>query len=305
MKEWYIGVDGGGTKTAIAVSRQDGIPVSSVWRNGCSYQALGVDGAVKVIVEGIRSCLEMAGASIEECVGCCLGVPCFGENAQYDAAMEKELREQLAPMPLHIVNDVEVGWAGALECQPGIHIVAGTGAIAFSKSHDGRSARCGGWNEFFGDEGSCYWIGREAMSLFTKEADGRLPKGTLYAIVKKELGLAEDIRFIDYVVEKIAPRRDMVAAFQLYASEAAKSGDTAAQALYARAAGELALMVGALYRELSFSEGTPVSYSGGLFHNGDLILKPLEKEIATYRCKLQKPAKSALEGALMLAIEHF
>ena len=79
---------------------------------------------------------------------------------------------------------------------------------------DGKTARCGGWNEFFGDEGSCYWVGRKGMELFSKEADGRIPKGPLYSIVKQELHLADDYCFIDEVVTKIAPYRDKVAAFQ-------------------------------------------------------------------------------------------
>lgn len=304
MKEWYIGVDGGGTKTAIAVARKDGIPVASIRRNGCSYQALGIDGTVDVIVEGILSCLMSVNASLDDCAGCCLGIPCFGENAKYDAVITQKLHDRLAPAPIHIVNDVEVGWAGALECQPGIHIVAGTGAIAFAKGDDGRSARCGGWNEFFGDEGSCYWVGREAMSLFTKEADGRLPKGTLYEIVKQDLTLAEDIDFIDYILKELAPHRDKVAAFQIYASKAARSGDAAAQSLYGRAAHELALLIGALRKELSLPVETKVSYSGGLFQNGDLILKPLEKEVSAYGCTLQAPRRTAVEGALILAAER-
>lgn len=86
---------------------------------------LGVDGAVTVIIKEVRSCLEAAGITLDDCAGCCLGVPCYGENAENDAAITEALRQALSPVPVHIVNDVEVGWAGALACQAGIHIVAG------------------------------------------------------------------------------------------------------------------------------------------------------------------------------------
>lgn len=305
MKKWFIGVDGGGTKTAAAVSLPDGKPAAETVGKGCSYQMLGVDGAVKVIVEGVRSCLEAAGITLDDCAGCCLGVPCYGENAEKDAAMTEALRQALSPVPLHIVNDVEVGWAGALACQAGIHIVAGTGAIAFGKGLDQRAARCGGWNEFFGDEGSCYWVGREAMSLFTKQADGRIPRGPLYDVVRRELSLSEDIRFIDIAVSDLAPYRDKVAAFQLYASQAAKLGDPAAVLLYERAARELALLAGALRKELVLPETAGVTYSGGLFRTGSLILDPLARELNSCGCVLRKPEKSALEGALLLAVKQF
>ena len=173
MKKWYVGVDGGGTKTAImAATKTDG-ETGAELTAGCSYQMLGVDGATKMIADGVKSSLQKVGAQITDCAGVCIGLPCYGEDARQDEAMRDSLRKALAPAPLHIVNDVEVGWAGALECQPGIHIVAGTGSIAFAKDESGHAARSGGWNEFFGDEGSCYWIGKEAMSLPKKQMEER------------------------------------------------------------------------------------------------------------------------------------
>lgn len=305
MKKWYVGVDGGGTKTAAAISLEDGKPVVMSSKSGCSYQAIGINAASAVIVESITECLASMDATLEDCAGCCLGVPCFGENAEQDAAMAKLLEQLLAPAPLYIVNDVEVGWAGALNCQPGIHIVSGTGAIAFGKGSDLQTARCGGWNEFFGDEGSAYWVGRETMSLFSKEADGRLPKGPLYEIVKAQYRLSTDMDFIDIAVKELAPHRDRVAAFQRYACEAAKSGDTAVIALYGRAAHELALLAKVLKAKLLLPAQADVSYSGGLFHAGEFILNPLAEELSASGCTLCRPAKTALEGALALSIKHF
>ena len=258
-----------------------------------------------MIADGVKSSLQKVGAQLTDCVGVCIGLPCYGENARQDEAMRDSLRKALTPAPLHIVNDVEVGWAGALECQPGIHIVAGTGSIAFAKDESGHAARSGGWNEFFGDEGSCYWIGKEAMSLFTKEADGRAAKGALYEIVRQELRLADDMDLIDLVIREYAPYRDKVAAFQRFAAQAAQEGDTEAIALYERAAHELALMVQALKRELRFPDGTKVSYSGGLFQTGDLILAPLKREVTALHCALEAPKKSGVEGAWLLAVHNF
>lgn len=183
--------------------------------------------------------------------------------------------------------------------------MAGTGAIAFGKGLDQKAARCGGWNEFFGDEGSCYWVGREAMSLFTKQADGRIPRGPLYDVVRQALSLSEDMQFIDIVVSDLAPYRDKVAAFQLYASQAAKLGDPTAVLLYERAARELALLAGALRKELDLPETASVTYSGGLFRTGRLILDPLARDLDGFGCTLRAPEKTALEGALLLAIQQF
>lgn len=306
MKNWYVGVDGGGTKTEFAVSASDGIPVATLRKQGCSYQSIGVEKATSLVITGVTEILSMVNADKEDCAGLCVGMPCSGENAEKDTVIMETLSSSLAPIPIHIVNDVEVGWAGALECHEGIHIVAGTGSIAFGCGRDNKTARCGGWSEFFGDEGSCYWIGREAMSLFTKEADGRLPKGALYDLVCKEFSLTGDYRFVDTVINELAPYRDRVAHFQVYARQAAEAGDQAVLALYTAAAQELALMVGALKEKLNFTPGTvDVSYTGGLFKAGDLILQPLRKMISLLDGKLQEPRHKAVDGALILAIEKF
>lgn len=306
MKKWYIGVDGGGTKTAFAIAQADGIPVHTITYPTCSYQSIGIAESIRLIQEGILECLDAVRAVPEDCAGCCIGMPCYGENQENDHIIVEALTRELAPIPVLVVNDGEVGWAGSMACEEGIHVVAGTGSIAFGRGKDRKFARCGGWVEFFGDEGSCYWVGREAMSLFSKEADGRAPRGALYELVRKDLAPKEDYQFIDRVVAQIAPDRARVADFQRYALSAAQAGDQAAAALYERAAEELSLMIETLKGKLQFSsEPIHVSYSGGIFHAGDLILEPLQRKVSMLGCVLQSPKRSATEGAILLAMERF
>lgn len=306
MEKWYIGVDGGGTKTAVAVSKADSIPAQTMVYPTCSYQSIGIAESVALIKKGILECLASVDATLTDCVGCCIGMPCYGENSENDRIIVTELTKALAPALVYVVNDGEVGWAGSLACEEGIHVVSGTGSIAFGRGKDQQFARCGGWVEFFGDEGSCYWIGRETMCLFSKEADGRVPRGALYELISKEFKLKEDYQFIEHIMKDIAPYRERVADFQRYALQAARAGDRAVIALYEAAAEELAVMIETLKAKLQFSsESIPVSYSGGLFHAEELVLKPLYSKVSMLGCTLQTPKHSAIEGALMLAVEQF
>lgn len=304
--KYYIGVDGGSTKTIIAISTENGIPIKKITRSGCSYQSIGINASIHMLNKEIRNLLETLDIKIEDCVGCCIGMPCYGENVYIDKVIEDNIAGVLSPIPVHVVNDVEVGWAGSLECQEGIHINAGTGSIVFGRGKDKVSARCGGWHEFYGDEGSCYWIGRQAMGLFSKQADDRIPKGALYEIIRKQLGLINDFYFTDVVRENWIPYRWKVAEFQMYAYEAYKAGDMSVKVLYEDAAQELASMVKTIKEKLNFSsEKINVSYSGGLFNTEELILEPLSKEIEILGCTLKEPIHTATEGALLLSIEKF
>lgn len=304
--KYFMGIDGGGTKTEFALSDEGGTPLFRMTRSGCSYQSLGAEAAMAVVAGGVSAVLSAAQLGPEACAGCCVGMPCYGESPAMDQVILTGLAKLLAPMPVYVVNDVEIAWAGSLAGREGIHMVAGTGSIAFGRAKNGRSGRCGGWNEFFGDEGSCYWVGRAAMGLFSKEADGRAPRGALYEIVRREFGLTNDFYFTDVIQERWAPSRAEVAAFQKYACQAAQEGDAAAAALYEAAAAELCLLVKALRETVAFSTGTlSVSYSGGLFKAGELILRPLGHKLQALGCALQKPQRSPTEGALLLAIDHF
>lgn len=303
---YYIGVDGGSTKTVFAVAEASGKILKTVTRSGCSYQSIGIDASVRMLSREIQEILLAEKIDAEDCRGCCIGMPCYGENLEIDAVLLATMGNLLTPIPVQMVNDVEVGWAGSLKCREGIHIAAGTGSLVFGKGVGEQRARCGGWNEFYGDEGSCYWIGRKAMELFSKEADGRIPKGALYEIVRRELGLINDFSFTDVLLESWIPYRWKVAAFQMYAFEAVKEGDEAVKILYSEAAEELALMVKTIRKRISFTnELVEVSYSGGVFHVGELILTPLREKIEKLGCILQEPARTATEGALLLAKKYF
>lgn len=304
--KYYIGIDGGGTKTAIVIGKADGIPLQSIEKTGCSHKAIGIDAVVELIVDGVREITQSINVSIEDCAGCCIGLPCYGEAPVADMEITERLSKILSPMSVHIVNDTVVGWAGSLECWEGIHLVAGTGAIAYARSDDGREARSNGWSEFFSDEGSCYWVGKQAMSLFAQEADGRRPKGALYEIVLAELGLKNDAEFIDIVEQTYAPYRHKVASFQLFAKKAALAGDAEAKKLYEQAAQCLADSAYAIIKQLGWeNRNVPVSYYGGLFKCGDLILTPLSQYLKAINCTMAAPKRSAMEGALLLSINTF
>ncbi len=302
----YIGIDGGGTKTAIVIGKDDGTILKTIEKMACSHKVIGIDGVVRLITDSIREITQDVNIPMDECAGCCIGLPCYGEDPEADVEITKKLEEALFPIPLYIVNDAVVGWAGSLECCEGIHLVAGTGAIAYARSDDGREARSNGWSEFFSDEGSCYWVGKQAMSLFAKEADGRSPKDALYEIVKNELNLKNDIDFINIVEQDYAPYRHKVASFQLFAEKAALAGDAEAKKLYAEAAQRLADSANAIVKQLGWeNRNITVSYYGGLFKAGDLILTPLKKCLEAINCTMAPPKRTAAEGALLLSIKFF
>jgi len=184
--------------------------------------------------------------------------------------------------------------------------VAGTGSIAYGLNGRNCHVRCGGWDEFFSDEGSAYWIARRGMELFSKQSDGRAPEGPLLKLIRKEFELARDIDFIDCMYKRLGSSREGRASFQILMEKAALLGDRAVSAIYGDAAVELNLMAQTVRRLLDLPpDGWRVSYSGGVFKAGDLILKPLKSLIEAGGGILCRPEHSPVRGALLMALDKF
>ena len=299
---YYIGVDGGGTKTAIVAASRDASVFSYVKTGSASWREYGINTVVKNIKQVIEALPFQAEDSI---VGVAMGMPCYGESVDGDRKLEQALHEAFNGIPLYLSNDVEVGWAGSLGLSPGVNVVAGTGAIAYGRDEEGNSGRSGGWGEFFGDEGSCYWMGLRVMELFSKQSDGRMVRDDLYEIVRRELKLTNDTDFIDLIYSQYK-HRDKVAALQLLARQAALAGSQSARALYVVAAAELCLLVRAIRDRLAFAKSPfLVSYSGGLFHAADFVFPKFTQGVEEMGGKLMQPRFEPAEGALLLAFSQF
>lgn len=301
---YYIGVDGGGTKTAFALWDERGRLCARRTAEGSSYREKGTEAVARLMKDGFTAMLREHSISFFQLKGAVMALPCVGESEEGDRILREELEKTLTPVPILVVNDVVAGWAGSLKLRCGINIVSGTGSIAYGRNASRKQARCGGWDEFFSDEGSCYWLGRKMLQLFSWQCDGRLEPGPLREIVRQEFKLENDFQIIERVVPQISSHRDTTAALQRLLLKAAQEGDPSAVAAYEEAAELLAAMVLGVQKELGL-ERCPVSYSGGLFHAGQLILRPLIKLLERRGCTLEKPALEPWQGAGLLCFETF
>jgi N-acetylglucosamine kinase-like BadF-type ATPase len=277
----YLGVDGGGSKTNFLLIDESGAVLAHHKEGPAYYLETGLEALGAMLARGLREALRQAGVSAETLDFAFLGLPAYGEDRAVTPQLDALPAAVLSHRRYRCGNDMVCGWAGALAGADGINIVAGTGSIAYGE-FAGRSARAGGWGELFSDEGSAYWLAREGLRLFSRMSDGRSPRGPLYAGVRHHLALEDDLDLCAAVYGKDLAQRSHFAQLAKLVSEAAAAGDPAARALLTQAARELADMVDAVRTQLKVPAGTalPVSCSGGLFQLGELLLKPLEADLA-------------------------
>jgi N-acetylglucosamine kinase-like BadF-type ATPase len=276
----YLGVDGGGSKTAFVLVDGSGAVLSSHQEGPAYYLQTGIEPMRAMLARGILATLAQAALTPAAVDFAFLGLPSYGEDSRLLAMLDAAAAPTLAPAQFRCGNDAVCGWAGALAGAEGINVVAGTGSMAYGE-YAGRCARTGGWGELFSDEGSGYWVAREALQLFSRMSDGRAPRGQLHERFREHFRLAQDLDLCAAIYGGDRGERSDIAALSGLVATTAQDGDPQAQALFARAVDELVRMVDAVRAQLQVPAGVhvKVSHSGGMFRLRELVLEPLRAQL--------------------------
>lgn len=299
----FLGVDGGGTKTALCLIDWEGRVVARAQAPSCYYFTEGIGLVGRVLRQGVDKVCRQAGITPDHIDHAFFGLPSYGEVSGDVPALDAAPEAILGHSRYACGNDMVCGWAGSLGGADGINVISGTGSMTYGE-RAGLGARVGGWGELFGDEGSAYWIAIRGLSAFSRMSDGRLATGPLYGMFREQLGLASDLDLVDIVLNRWQGGRREIAGLSRMVAEAASAGDACAAEILTGAARELANIVDTTRRRLGFGpdEGVSVSYSGGIFTSAS-ILGRFDVALSDFYggYDLRKPLYSPVVGAALYA----
>ncbi|MGL5692595.1 MAG: BadF/BadG/BcrA/BcrD ATPase family protein, partial [Peptostreptococcaceae bacterium] len=126
---YYIGIDGGGTKTTFTLINGQGLKIDQYTAGTTHYAQIGFEGIESVVTEGINLLLSNNKLQRNDIDGLFLGLPGYGEVKSVKIQIEELVAKMFSDIKYAIGNDVEVGLAGSLAGKNGINIVSGTGSI--------------------------------------------------------------------------------------------------------------------------------------------------------------------------------
>ncbi|SER22857.1 BadF-type ATPase [Microlunatus flavus] len=302
----YLGVDGGGTKTALCVVTADGRLLAqheapSVYYLGAG-QASGPGLVRALLAEAVPAVCAAAGASPADLAGAFFGLPAYGEASADTAELDAIPGELLGHDRYRCDNDMVCGWAGSLALAAGVNVISGTGSMTYGE-RAGRHVRVGGWGELVGDEGSAYWLGIRGLQAWTWMSDGRAPVGPLHALLGDRLGLAAPLDLVSLVHDTWGGDRSTIAALAPVVTAAADAGDPVAAEVVDEGVAELVRLVRVTAERLGFGPGevVPVSTSGGVFRAGRVRRLFAERLAATGSYALRAPRFSPVVGAALYA----
>ncbi|SEO30226.1 BadF/BadG/BcrA/BcrD ATPase family protein [Actinacidiphila rubida] len=299
----FLGVDGGGTKTAFVLVDRAGRVLGRAQAPSSYYFSDGIDLVERVLKQGVDAVCATAGVTPAQIDHAFFAIPGYGESAGDLPVLDAVPRRVLGHDRYACDNDMVCGWAGSLGAVDGINVISGTGSMTYGERL-GRGVRVGGWGELFGDEGSAYWIAIRGLNAFSRMSDGRQPEGPLAALLRSRLEPGSDLDVIDIVYNRWKGDRGRIAALSRVVADAAALGDASAAAILAEAGRELALVVDVTRERLGFAPGetVPVSYSGGTFAAAEVLAAftaALESSHAGY--ELRQPLYEPVVGAALYA----
>ena len=293
-----VGVDAGGSKTVCQLADGEGRLLAEVRGPGAQLQTLGELEVEKVLHELLDRVL---GDHLERPEVICLGMA--GVDRPRDASI---VRAILARIGLRarvlVVNDALIALEAGLPDAAGVVVVAGTGSIAYGRDEAGGAARAGGWGHVLGDEGSGYWLGRQALRLVARAADGRGPATALTPQLLEHFGAASPQDLVREVYDANM-RPSALAALARYIQMAIDQRDAVARELVEEAARELSAAEAAVTARLGMAE-SDVVLSGGMFRVVPALTQAVIRAITdrSPRSIVRRLEVEPAAGAVRLAI---
>jgi N-acetylglucosamine kinase-like BadF-type ATPase len=295
-----LGIDAGGTKTVCLLADERGTILAEGRGPGANLHAAGELEVEKVFHEVMEQAIgdrDIMPSAI------CLGIA--GVDREDEARTVRAIMRRLGHKSrVLVVNDALIALVAGAQDAPGVVIIAGTGSIVYGRNAVGQAARAGGWGHMVGDEGSGYWIGREAVAAVMRAADGRGPATQLTDDILAHFNVNDTSRLPRIVYDRETPRMS-VAALGPIVDGAASLGDVVAMGILERAIDELALGARSVATRLEMRGDTFTFFlAGGVFRVVPSIAVVLPRRLVEVapRCQVQLLEEEPAVGAVWLAL---
>lgn len=293
----YLGIDAGGTKTDCAVSNGAEL-LGQASGDSCKLARVGRAKARETLQSAIQRACEAGRVLARDVRYVCIGMA----GASLPEAViwaQDTIREIVPEGAIYVAGDHVIAHRAAFGSSHGVLVISGTGSIAFGRNQKGETARAGGWGPTVSDEGSAFWVGREAVAAALHQYDRGSTDGLLTVIAQSwKIAPEEVVRMANTSEARFAELAEAVAA-------EAEKGDPPARDIAQRAGKSLAQLAGDVITRLWPGGGVvPVALAGGVLQGSSVVRQAFretmkaEQPEAAVSFAYVRPVLGALEIAL-------
>ena len=301
MADYVLGVDGGQTATTAAICDLSGQlvglgragPANHVWEPG------GVARAQRAV----RGCISQAwrAAGLRRAP---FAAAFFGMTGG-DARTERAIKRCVPTKRFRLEHDAVTALTCVTGGRPGVVVIAGTGTIAYGRNARGRTGTASGWGYLLGDEGSGFWIARQAIAAACRAHDGRGEPTALTRPLLRAAG-AKDLWGLHSLIYSGRLSRAEMAALAAVVPAAAAAGDRAARRILAEAGRELGLAAAVVARRLGMGRGrVVVGMVGGVFRGSPQVTRSFRREVRRHvpKAVFAGPRFAPVIASVLLALK--
>lgn len=295
---YFLGMDGGGSKTACAVGDEHQVLGQSL-APSCKISRVGEQQARQALHVAILDACKSAGIQPGQIQQACAGIA--GATREQAITATRKLMREVLTAPLQVVGDMVIAFEAALGGAAGVIVIAGTGSICYGRNERGETARAGGWGSAVSDEGSGFWIGRRAVAAALRAHDGGQNTALLPAVMNTwHLATRDDVSI---TANRLSPPPNFAELFPLI-KQAAEQGDVIAKQILTAAGCELAQLAEIVLRRLwPGPNRVQVCICGGVLKNSLLVRSAFAEAVraATPEVAVSYQDVEPMLGALALA----
>ncbi|MEV0647034.1 BadF/BadG/BcrA/BcrD ATPase family protein [Phytomonospora sp. NPDC050363] len=299
-KDLVLGFDIGGTSTRALLATMDGTPAGTGRAGGGNPTSHGVEASIAAIGAAAREALGDTDPARVRAghLGLAGGQPY--EEPGNRARLDHLWTALGLDAPFAVDIDLTVAFAAATPTPDGTVAIGGTGAIAAAVEQRRLTRRADGYGWLLGDEGSGFWLGRQAARTALKAVDGFLPTGPLAEAVIAEAWPHPRRPAIRELVDVLARRPPLeLAAYAPLVTAAAGAGDPQATAILDEAARLLSATIASIRDD---SADTPIVLGGSLLTAGTPVGASVRARLAElFPTATIHTARDGAAGAAWLA----
>ncbi len=269
--KYFLGIDGGGTKTTAAVSDENGNVLLKKVGKTINFYSVGMEKARENLLAVIEEIYKDLGQVTFEAVF----VGCSALDREADEETLCKLCGGIDAKIVKMDSDLFVALKSVEDAVCPCVAICGTGSMVIGEDENGTIKFKGGWGHILGDEGSGYVMSLNALKCCATFCD--TGEESLLLEKAKEYFNVDDFRKVIDIIYSPETTKDVIAQFVLKVREAALAGDFIAESIIVNEAHNFARTVLCLLAEIGKS--SVLALYGGIFQHDKLFREIFMEDI--------------------------
>ena len=305
-----LAVDGGGSKTDVALVTAKGDVLGAARGPSCSHELVGLGGVVGALRPTVDAALHEAGIAAGN--GPVADVGAFALSGADMPADDRRLAHVLRgagwTRTQLVRNDTYAVLRAGTDRGWGVGLVCGSGINCTGVGPDGRTVRFPAVGEFPGAADGGGWIGEMGLGAAVRGRDGRGQRTLLERTVPAHFGVHRPWSVLEGIREGVIARQRVVLELPPLVFGAAAKGDAVARGIVDALADEVVTMVVASLRRLRLLRAeVDVTLGGGVFRADDpAFVERIRAGVAACapRARVAVLDGPPVIGAALLGLDH-